>query len=148
MTNREACRLRDIATGLAETHRRAAAAYREMAGHADSTLAHCLLECLAKREDQLAGEVAVLAGRVDPGARVPRPVPAPPEVPPVTGERLDVDAVIAKATRLEKAIETLLHAVASPPVHEPALLAELFAIHRRELLGLGAEASRLRQSLE
>jgi len=148
MTNREECRLRDIVTGLAETHRRAAAAYRAMAGHADSPLALSLLECLAKREDQLAAAVAALAERIDPGVRLGRLAPAPPELPAAPDGRLDADAVIARATHLENAIETLLHAVASPPVDEPALLAELFAIHRRELFGLGAEASRLRQSLE
>lgn len=148
MTKREECRLRDIATRLAEIHRRAGASYRGMAGQADSPPALSLLACLAKREDQLEAAVAALADRIDPGVRLRRPSPVFPELPAVPGGPLDVDAVIAWATHLENAIETLLHAVAAPPVDQPGLLAELFAIHRRELLGLGTEASRLRQSLE
>lgn len=147
MANERECSLCEVVQNLAQTHERAAASYRDMAAAPGSVIARSLLGCLVLREERLAEETAALTERIDPAIRVRRP-DLVMELPRLETAQLTAETVIEQATALEEAVEKMLHTVATPPVAAPKLIAELFALHRRELFGLGVTASRLRDELK
>lgn len=141
MTAAREVELREVVSCLAATHERAACAYREMAAGSGTAAAVCLLGRLARREGRLAGATAAFVRRVGGRVRVFESVPAlEASTVPL---RVDADAVIERAARVETMIERLLRIATTPPVSDSPVLAELCALHRRELFGLGTDAVRL-----
>lgn len=138
--------LREVVGCLAATHERAASAYREMAAGPGTAAAVRLLGRLARREGLLARQTAVFASRVDGRVRVLETVPAlAASAPP---SRIDAGIVIDRAVQIETVIEKLLRIAMTPPIADSPAMAELCALHRRELFGLGTAAARLREHLE
>lgn len=139
--------LRDVVHCLAATHERAAAVYEEMSAASATAAAVRLLARLSRRERRLEQATAAIEQRIDSGLAVRRPTfdLAVPEALPA---HVDTEVVISQAAYVEAAVEQLLQAATAPPVSAPAIVAELVALHQRELFDLGVAATRLRETLE
>lgn len=136
--------LREVVNCLAATHEWAATAYREMAAGSGTAAAARLLGHLARREGRLARETETFTRRIDGRIRVFEPVPSLQAHTPLS-YRLDADEVIARAVQIEAVVEKLLRIAMTPPVVDSTVMAELCALHRRELFELGVAAVRLRE---
>lgn len=138
--------LRDVVHCLAATHQRAAVVYEEMYAASATAAAVRLLARLSCRERRLEQATVAIEQRLDYGLAVRRPTfnLAAPDALPV---HIDTEVVISQAAYVEAAVEKLLQAATAPPVSAPVIVAELVALHQRELFDLGVVADRLRETL-
>lgn len=139
--------LRDVVGYLAAAHEQAESTYQKMASGPSSVAAVHLLKRLARREGRLARATAAFARRIPSRVGVFESMPAL-ETAELPARRIDADVVIDRAMQIEAVIDKLLQIAMTPPMNDSLAMAELRALHHRELFGLGTDAARLREDVE